>query len=280
MLNNFTKKFDAVLTVPLVFYVVVIVGLIISATVKITPDKVTSTFANPAIWNSALRSSATSIISSLLVVIVAVPAGYILSRQRIKAAGFFDSIIDLPIVMPPLVIGLCILIFFSSTNVGRFLDRGLAQWLAELTGRKASSSGFFIFNVGGIIAVQFVVGCAFAIRVIKSGFDEFDHRLEELAMTLGASPWKSFFKVSLPNTMPAIIAALVITWARVFGLFGPIQLLCGTMRFKTEILPTSIYLEYSIGNLNGALVLGVFMILTSIITIAVFKQIGGNKNKI
>ena len=275
MINNYTKKFDSVLAVPLLLYITIIIGLILSAVVKITPETALSVFNNSAIWNSAIRSFVTSILSSFLAILVAVPAGYILSRRRFFICKFFDSIIDLPIVMPPLVIGLCILLFFSSTDIGRFLDRGFVQWFAELTGRKANSSGLFIFNIGGIVAVQFVVGCAFAVRVIKSGFDELDSRFEDVAMTLGATPLKTFLKISLPNTMPAIIAAAVITWARIFGLFGPIQLLCGTMRFKTEILPTTIYLEYSIGNLNGALVIGVFMILTSIITLAIFKNIGG-----
>ena len=75
-------------------------------------------------------------------------------------------------------------------------------------------------------------------------------------MTLGATPWQSFYKISLPNAFPGIMAAAVISWARIFGLFGPIHLLCGTMRYKTEILPTTIYLfskssvEKHIRNLN------------------------------
>ena len=61
---------------------------------------------------------------------------------------------------------------------------------------------------------------------------------------------------------------------RIFGLFGPIHLLCGTMRYKTEILPTTIYLEYSVGNLDGALIVSVFMILISMITLLAFIKLG------
>ena len=275
MTTNYTKKFDMLLVIPLALYILLIVGIILSAFIKITPEAVTSVFKNPAIWDSAVRSFITSLTSTALALVVAIPAGYILSRRRFYGHDVFDSILDLPIVMPPLVIGLCILLFFSGTNIGRFLDRGLSTMLADTIGWKSNSAGFFIFNVGGIVVVQFVVGCAFAIRVIKSAFDELDSRYEDVAMTLGATPWQSFRKISLPNALPGIMAAAVISWARIFGVFGPIHLLCGTMRYKTEILPTTIYLEYSVGNLDGALVVSVFMIIISMITLFIFKKFGG-----
>ncbi len=275
MTTNYTKKFDILLAIPLAFYVILIIGLILSAFIKITPEAALAVFKNSAIWDSALRSFVTSLISTGFALAVAVPAGYFLSRRRFFGHNFFDSTLDLPIVMPPLVIGLCILLFFSGTNIGRFLDRGLSTMLADIVGWKTNSAGFFIFNVGGIVVVQFVVGCAFAVRVIKSGFDELDSRYEDVAMSLGATPWQSFRKIALPNAFPAILAAAVISWARIFGLFGPIHLLCGTMRYKTEILPTTIYLEYSVGNLDGALIVSVFMILISMITLFAFRKLGG-----
>ena len=71
-----------------------------------------------------------------------------------------------------------------------------------------------------VVLVQFIVGCAFAVRVIKSGFDELDPRYEQLAMSLGATPFQAFYKVQLPNVVPALVAGAVISWARIFGLFG------------------------------------------------------------
>ena len=113
------------------------------------------------------------------------------------------------------------------------------------------------------------------MRVIKAGFDSLDRRYEEVAMTLGANRAQAFRKVVLPNVVPSLIAGGVISWARIFGLFGPILLVCGTMRGRTEIMPTTIFLETSIGRIEVALVVGACMILISLATLIVFKRLGG-----
>jgi molybdate transport system permease protein len=80
---------------------------------------------------------------------------------------------------------------------------------------------------------------------------------------------------SLPNVGPSIVAGAVISWARIFGLFGPVLLVAGTMRGRTEIMPTTIFLEVSIGRIEVALVIGALMILISMATLVAFKRLGG-----
>ena len=75
--------------------------------------------------------------------------------------------------------------------------------------------------------------------------------------------------------LPSLVAGGVITWARIFGLFGPILLVCGTIRYRTEIMPTTIFLEASIGRIDVALVVGACMILISVTTLVLFKRLGG-----
>jgi len=96
-----------------------------------------------------------------------------------------------------------------------------------------------------------------------------------MAMTLGANRWQTFYKVTLPNAAPSIMAGAVISWARIFGLFGPILLVAGTMRGRTEIMPTTIFLEVSIGRIEVALVIGALMILMSMAMLIVLKRLGG-----
>ncbi len=255
-------KFDSLLAVPLALYLLLIAGLVIGVFVTITREAVREAFSEPALIYSIKLSIITSVASTLLSLLVAIPAGYVLSRRKFPGYFLVDTILDLPIVLPPLVMGLCVLIFFN-TAVGRWLDRGLVE------------KGLFIYQPLGIILVQFVVGCAFAVRVIKAGFDSFDLRYEEVAMTLGANRHQTFFKVVLPNIVPSLVAGGVISWARIFGLFGPIILVCGTMRNRTEIMPTTIFLEISIGRIEVALVVGACMILISMTTLIVFKRLGG-----
>lgn len=94
-------------------------------------------------------------------------------------------------------------------------------------------------------------------------------------MTLGASQTQCFLRVVLPNVGSSLVAGGVITWARIFGLFGPILLVAGTMRGKTEIMPTTIFLETSIGRLEVALVIAEMMIVISLATLILFKRLGG-----
>ncbi|MFC1498031.1 ABC transporter permease [Verrucomicrobiota bacterium] len=259
---QYGKKFDYFLAVPFALYILLIVFLVSGIFVRITPEALKEAFSEPALLNAIKLSLATTIASTLLSVLVAVPSGYLLSRRNLPGHFLWDTILDLPIVLPPLVMGLSVLIFFN-TSLGRWLDRGIVE------------SGLFVYQPLGIVLVQFAVGCAFAVRVIKAGFDGLDHRYEEVAMVLGANRAQTFFKVVLPNIAPSLVAGAVISWARIFGLFGPVLLVCGTIRNRTEIMPTTIFLETSIGRIEVALVVGALMILISMTTIVVFKRLGG-----
>ncbi|MEA3366658.1 MAG: ABC transporter permease [Planctomycetota bacterium] len=256
------KGFDYILAVPLVLYLVLILALVSSQVTMVNGEAIREAFANAALRYSIKLSLVTSVVSTLLSVLVAMPAGYVLSRHRFPGHFVFDTVLDLPIVLPPLVVGLCVLIFFN-TGVGRLIDRGLVE------------EGLFIYQPLGIVLVQFVVGCAFAVRTIKAGFDSLDPRYEEVAMTLGAGRVQCFYKVVLPNIIPSLIAGAVMSWARIFGLFGPILLVAGTMRYQTEIMPTTIYLETSIGRIEVALVIGIIMTVISVAALVLFKRLGG-----
>ncbi|MDD2599701.1 MAG: ABC transporter permease [Kiritimatiellae bacterium] len=260
--RRFSRGFDMLMTAPLVVYAIMVAALFLAMFTQITRESLRIAFTDPALRHSIWLSLSTSTASTLLSLLVAVPSGYILSRRVFRGHALVDSLIDLPIVLPPLVMGLAILIFFNTT-VGRWLDRGLVD------------HGLFVYQPLGIVLAQFIVGCAFCIRVVKAGFDAFDWRYEETAMTLGANQVQCFFLVVIPNVGSSLVAGGVITWARIFGLFGPILLVAGTMRGKTEIMPTTIFLETSIGRLEVALVIAEMMVLISLATLILFKRLGG-----
>jgi molybdate transport system permease protein len=256
------RLFERLMMVPLVAYLLLIAALVGGVFARITWDAARTAFTDPALLHAVWLSIATSLVSTALSAAVALPAGYVLSRRRFPAQTLIDTVLDMPIVLPTLIMGLSVLIFFS-TPLGRWLDRGI--W----------DEGLFVYQAAGIVLVQFVIGCATAVRVAKAGFDSLDVRYEEMAQTLGARPWQAFYKVVLPNVAPSLVAAVVICWARVFGLFGPVLLVAGTMRGRTEIMPTTIFLETSIGRIEVALAIGGLMIIISTITLVAFKKLGG-----
>ena len=217
----------------------------------------TSGFVGQALWMSIW----TSLVATALAVLFAVPMGYTLSRYRFPGRVIVDSIVDLPIVFPPLVVGLTLLVFFSQTAIGR--------WIQEDLGLE------FVFQRKGIILCQFVVSASLAIRSAKTAFDDVDPRLENVALTLGCGRMGAFIHVALPLARNGILAGGILTWARSFGLFGPLLILVGSFRGRTEVLATTVFLEQAVGHIEVALALGLLMILVALVALTIIRLIGG-----
>ncbi len=255
------RLFSTFLFLPLVFFITMAIFLIMADALYINKTAVIKVFTSPFIRQALQLSIVTSVITVLLSLIFAIPIGYILSRYRFPGHILVDTIVDLPIVFPPLVAGLTLLIFFSETGVGR--------WIQEDMGLE------FVFQPKGIVLCQFIVSASFAIRSIKSAFDDIDQRLEKVALTLGCTSWGSFFRVSLPMASGGIMAGGILTWARAFGIFGPLMILVGSFRGKTEVLSTTIYLEQSVGNLEVALAVALLLIFVAMIALITIRLAGG-----
>ncbi|OEU83300.1 MAG: hypothetical protein BA865_03935 [Desulfobacterales bacterium S5133MH4] len=201
----------------------------------------------------------TSIISTFLAVLFAVPVAYALSRYEFPGKATIDTIIDLPMVLPPLIIGVSLLVFFS-TSAGRFLE----------------ARGFrLVYTVPGIVLAQFAISSSFAVRAMKAAYDNIDVRYELAARSLGCTKFQAFYKVIIPLSRNGMIAGAVMTWARAVGEFVPILIFCGAMRFKTEILPTAIFLHLEMGDIQGSVALTIIMMVISLVALLIFKKIGG-----
>ncbi len=202
-------------------------------------------------------SLSTGLISTLLVMLFAVPVGYTLSRFQFIGKRVMKIIIDLPVAFPGLVLGLCLLLLFGDSFVGRFL----------------SSIGLnFVFTRKGIVAAQFFTALPYAVRIMKSTFDYVDPRMEFVSRSLGYSLFETFRHVSIPLAKNGILASTVITFARCIGAFGTVLILAGGTYMKTEILPITLYLNISYGNLGMAMTSGIVLMLVSFLAIYVFEK--------
>jgi len=220
---------------------------------------------NPDIRHAALLTLWTSIISSVLALCFAIPIAYALSRSRLPGRAILDTLVDTPIVLPNLVVGVVLLVFFQ-TFIGKFIQQGLGMR--------------FIFAPAGIVLAQFICVSPYAVRTIKSAFDGVDRRLEDVSRTLGWSSWQTFLRVTLPMIRNGIVAAGVIAWALSMGLYGPLMIFAGTTRQRTEVLATSIYLELSIGKIGAALAITMVMVFFTMVSLLIFKRIMGGKQQI
>jgi len=235
--------------------------LVVSDALYIDSASVRRVLGSAFIRDALRLSVVTSVITTAAALLFAVPMGYVLSRYRFPGRLLADTVVDIPIVFPPLVAGLTLLIFFSRTAVG--------QWIEKDLGLE------FVFQPAGIVLCQFVVSASFAIRSAKSAFDEVDRRLEKVALTLGCSQWGSFFRVSLPLAAGGITAGGILTWARAFGIFGPLMIFVGSFRGRTEVLSTTIYLEQSVGDLEAALTVALLLVGVAMVALITIRLAGG-----
>jgi molybdate transport system permease protein len=207
-----------------------------------------------ALWLSLWTTMVTVIIG----LVFAIPMGYALSRYRFPGHAVVDSIVDLPIILPPLVVGLSLLVFFQ-TAAGRWIeDVGME----------------FVFQRKGIILCQLLVSASFGIRAIKLTFDGIDPRIEHVAMTLGCTRAGAFFRVALPMARRGIIVGAILIWTRAFGIFGPLIVFVGAVRFRTEVLPTTIYLEQSVGRIEVALAVTILMLALATVALVAVRILG------
>lgn len=212
---------------------------------------------SPQLVRATALTLATSTVSAILSTLIAVPTSYGLSRFGGRFSRLLETIFDIPILLPPLVVGFCLLLLFNHLP---FAGKSIDAWL-EIP---------VTYSVAAIILAQVTICTSLAIRSMKASFAELDPRAEQVAQTLGAGPFEAFWKVALPSVRRGIFGAASVSWARAVGEFGPILVFAGTFRGKTEVLSTSIYIEMGAGQLeNAAIVSLIQMTLAISVLIAV-----------
>lgn len=197
--------------------------------------------------------------TAILSLIVSVPIGYVLARARFRGRSLMETIIDIPIVLPPLVVGLSLLIAFQ------YLPENLRESV--------------VYRVPAVILAQFVVASAFAIQTMRTTFQQIDRRHEDVARTLGCSQLQAFGWVTLPEARPGMVTAFTMAWARALGEFGPLLVFAGATRGRTEVLSTTVFLELSIGNLRGAVAVSLLMVAVAV-SVLVVARWGGAERRV
>ena len=217
-------------------------------------DPILAALAKPEIRYSIQLSLISCTTTAILSLIIAVPIGYLLSRHQFFGRNLIDAILDIPIVLPPLVVGLSLLILFQY----------VPQVLREAV----------VYQIPAVILAQLMVACAFAVRTMRATFDQIDVRHEQVALTLGCSRFQAFGMVVLPEARRGLLTAGTLAWARALGEFGPLLIFAGATRNKTEVLSTTVFLELSIGDLEAAVAVSLIMVAAAVIVLIVARVWG------
>jgi molybdate transport system permease protein len=189
-------------------------------------------------------SIVTATIATLLSMFFAIPSAYALSRYNFFGRQFVDTVLELPMIVSPVALGAMVLIFFNTPAGLAIQEQGMQ----------------FVFTVYGILIAQFITTAGIATRLVKAAMDEIPQRYEEVAKTLGASPSKAFFNVTLPLSKNGIIAASILTWAKALGEFGATITIAGSMAMKTETIPVAIFMRLASADIEGTVVLVLILV--------------------
>lgn len=175
-----------------------------------------------------LLSLKVSGVASLIVLPFAILIAYLLSRANFIGKSLLEAVVYLPLVLPPVVIGYLLLISFSSNSP-------LGQLLSKYLGLE------FAFRWQGAALAVAVVALPLMVRSIRLAFDLIDIKIEQAALTLGASPLKVFFTISLPLALPGIISGAILGLARGLGEFGATITFAANIPGQTQTLPLAMY---------------------------------------
>lgn len=238
-------------------YVLLIVAMLAADASFTSPAHLLQALASENIRYAIKLSLLSCSITTILSLWVAVPLGYLLSRWQFPGKPLIDAILDIPIVLPPLVVGLSLLILFQ-TPPGKAVER-----VVPVT-----------YAVPSVILAQFAVACAFAVRTMRISFDQIPVRREQVALTLGCSRSQAFWWVVLPEARRGLVTAATLAWARALGEFGPILVFAGATPLRTEVLPTAVFLELSVGNLQAAVAVSMLMVAAAIIVLVIVRVYG------
>jgi molybdate transport system permease protein len=153
---------------------------------------------------------------------------WVLSRLDFPGKSLLDGLLHLPLVLPPVVIGYLLLVALGRNG-----------WLGKLLYENFGVSLAFTWK--GAVAASAVMAFPLLVRMVRLSLDAVDGRLEMVARTLGAGPWRVFFTVTLPLSIPGIIAGMVLAFARSLGEFGATITLVSNIPGQTQTLPLALY---------------------------------------
>ena len=203
---------------------------------------------------TALRLSLfTSVISMAVVVLLGTPFAYLLARSDRLWIRVVDSLVELPLVLPPVVAGVAMLMAFGRNG---------------LIGSGLESIGLHIsFTTTAVVFAQIFVASPFFVRSAKLGFQSVAKDYEDVAQTLGVSPLRTFFRITLPLAAPAMFTGLGVAWARALSEFGATMMFAGNLTGETQTMPLAIMSAMET-SLDGALALSVMLLAGSVLLLA------------
>jgi molybdate transport system permease protein len=203
----------------------------------------------PFLVDALLLSLVTTAAATLVVVLLGSPLAWVLARTSFRGKALAETLVDLPIILPPSVAGLALLLAF-----GR---RGTLGPVLEVVGLSIP------FTTLAVLVAQVFVAAPFFIRAARAGLQGVERELEEAAAVDGSSGWQTVRWVTLPLAAPALSAGVILAWARSLGEFGATIMFAGSIAGRTQTLPLLVYAEFQ-GSLDASVAAATILVIAAI----------------
>ena len=259
-INSNTSK--VILWAPALVFLFFIIIPLMAVFYNLDFTKMILGFQDPQVIDALSLGVVTSLCSTFVSLVLAVPTAYLLATRKFKGKSFFDAIFDVPIILPPAVAGLALLLAFAPRGL---LGPQLRQLGLILPGSTLA-----------VVLSQFFVASPFVLRSSKTAFENVDRKLVDSARLLNPSSLGVFFTVTLPLATNGVLAGLVMTWARAMGEFGATLMFAGNLPGVTQTMPLAIYM-LMVEDPLASNVLSAILVITSFSILIVFRFLDSGK---
>ncbi len=214
-------------------------------------------------WTPLALTFNLALITTVILLLVSLPLSWWLGHSRSRLKPIIETLVSMPLVLPPTVLGFYFLIFFSPGNA-------FGQWLDQWLGIR------LVFSFEGLVIASLLYSLPFMVHPLQSGLTSLSPSLREAAYVMGKSRLTTFFRVLLPNMKASVLTGVVLSFAHTVGEFGVVLMMGGNVPGKTRVASIAIYdeveaLNYGAANFYSLVLFGI----TFVILLAVYLVNGG-----
>ena len=240
--------------IAVLFFLLPLVGLLLRTPWSELGTELASPPVRSALWLSLVCSLAATAIS----LVFGVPLAWALARWKFPGKAVVRALTTLPMIVPPVVGGVALLLAFGRRGfAGRWLDQAFGITLP--------------FTTAGAILAETFVAMPFLVITVEAGLRSMNRRFEDAAATLGARPWVTFRRVTLPLIAPSLWAGAALAWARALGEFGATITFAGNLPGRTQTIPLAVYLALET-RLEAAITLSVVLLAVSLTILVLLRD--------
>ncbi|PCJ94457.1 MAG: molybdate ABC transporter permease subunit [Flavobacteriaceae bacterium] len=190
-------------------------------------------------WEPLLLTFKLALITTVILLVIGIPIAYWLAYSKSRIKPLMETLVSMPLVLPPTVLGFYLLVAFSPSNA-------FGNWLDEWLGIR------LIFTFGGLVIASLIYSLPFMVQPIQSGLESLPTHLKEASYVMGKSRLVTLFKVLLPNIKTSLRTGVVLAFAHTIGEFGVVLMIGGNIPGKTKVASIAIYDEVEALNYDTA----------------------------